>query len=94
MTSLFIFRLDLRLKDNLGLIQCFKNSKKIYLTFIFDPKQIDESENKYFSHNCVQFMVESLKELYKKSDKKLIQQTHVFSYFIIKTALLFNIIYY
>ena len=70
MTSFFIFRLDLRLKDNIGLIECFKKSDKIYLAFIFDPIQIDESKNKYFSHNCVQFMIESLKELYKKSEKK------------------------
>ena len=72
MTSLFIFRLDLRLKDNIALIECFKKSDKIYLAFIFDPVQIDTSKNKYFSHNCVQFMIESLKELYKKSDKKLL----------------------
>ena len=34
----------------------------------------------------------TFQEFMQKSDKKLIQQTHVFSYFIIKTALLFNII--
>ena len=29
MNSLFIFRLDLRLKDNTGLIECVKNSKNV-----------------------------------------------------------------
>ena len=72
MNSLFIFRLDLRLKDNTGLIECIKNSDNVYLTFIFEPKQIDRKKNNYFSSNCVQFMIESLKELYSKSDKKLI----------------------
>ena len=72
MNSLFIFRLDLRLKDNTGLIECIKNSDNVYLTFIFEPKQIDKKKNNYFSSNCVQFMIESLKELYTKTDKKLI----------------------
>ncbi len=72
MKSLFIFRLDLRLKDNTGLIECVKNSENVYISFIFEPKQIDRRKNDYFSDNCVQFMVESLKELYAKSDNKLI----------------------
>ena len=67
MNSLFIFRLDLRLQDNIGLIECLKNSKKVYICFIFDPKQIDKRKNSYFSDNCVQFMIESLKELYHES---------------------------
>ncbi len=72
MTSLFIFRLDLRLKDNIGLIQCFKKSDKIIPCFIFDPNQIDKKKNLYFSNNCVQFMIESLKELYIQSKKTLL----------------------
>ena len=72
MNSLFIFRLDLRLKDNTGLIDCVKNSENVYISFIFEPKQIDRKKNDYFSDNCVQFMIESLKELYTKSDNKLI----------------------
>ena len=71
MTSLFIFRIDYRLKDNTALIECFKNSDKIICLFIFDPKQIDSKKNKYFSNNCVQFMIESLKDLYQECDKKL-----------------------
>ena len=71
MNSLFIFRLDLRLKDNIGLIECVKNSKNVYISFIFEPKQIDKSKNDYFSDNCVQFMVESLRELHSSSSNKL-----------------------
>ena len=73
MSAIFLLRLDLRIKDNLGLIECFKNPdvKKIYLVFNFDPKQIDRDKNPYFSNNCVQFMIESLEELYQKTDKKL-----------------------
>lgn len=72
MTSLFIFRLDFRLKDNIGLINCFKNSKEIIPCFIFDPKQIDPKLNSYFSNNLVQFMIESLIELHQKTKKKLL----------------------
>lgn len=68
MNSIFIFRLDLRLFDNLGLIECFSKSNKIYPIFIFDPIQIDREKNKYFSDNCVQFMIESLKELYYETN--------------------------
>ena len=73
MSAIFLLRLDLRIKDNLGLIECFKNPdvKKIYLVFNFDTMQIDRDKNPYFSDNCVQFMIESLEELYQKTDKKL-----------------------
>ena len=72
MNSLFIFRLDIRLRDNTALIECFKNSKNIYPCFIFEPKQISEKINKYFSHNCVQFMIESLKNYMLIQKKKLL----------------------
>jgi deoxyribodipyrimidine photo-lyase len=64
MYSVFIFRRDLRLFDNTTLIQAdkeaTKNNTKILPIFIFDPHQIQD-KNK--SDNCVQFMVESLKDL-------------------------------
>jgi hypothetical protein len=34
----------------------------------------------------------TFEDFMKKTENKLVQQTHVFSYFIVKTALLFNII--
>ena len=48
MTSLFIFRIDYRLKDNTALIECLKNSDKIICLFIFDPKQIDSKKINIF----------------------------------------------
>ena len=64
MKSLFIFRRDLRVQDNIGLSECLKQSSKVYPIFIFTPEQI--KNNPYKSSNCVQFMIESLKELSKK----------------------------
>lgn len=72
MNSLFIFRLDLRLKDNTALLECIKNSKNVFPCFIFEPKQISKEQNSYFSNNCAQFMIESLEELYEKSKNKLL----------------------
>jgi deoxyribodipyrimidine photo-lyase len=71
-TSIFIFRRDLRMHDNTGLINCLKKSKNVIPIFIFTPEQI--TENKYKSNNAVQFMIETIEELkdeFKKIDKKL-----------------------
>ena len=59
--NLFIFRRDFRIKDNKGLNECIKASKKIYCVFIFTRVQI--VNNQYKSSNAIQFMVESLKDL-------------------------------
>ncbi len=69
MTSLFIFTRDLRLDDNLPLIEALKNSKQVLPVFIFDKNQIT-SANKYKSNNCVQFMIESLEDLDKSLHSK------------------------
>lgn len=64
MCNLFIFRRDFRLHDNNGLTECFKlGLKNIIPIFIFTPEQVNKSKNKYYSHSCVQFMLESLNEL-------------------------------
>lgn len=60
--SLFIFRRDLRVADNTGLIQALEKSKLVLPLFIFTPTQIS-SENKYKSSNAIQFMIESLGDL-------------------------------
>ena len=60
--SIFIFRRDLRLNDNTGLINALKNSKKVLPIFIFTPEQIT-SKNVYKSDNSVQFLMESLDDL-------------------------------
>lgn len=61
--NLFIFHRDLRIFDNTSLIKQIRIYKKVTPIFIFPPTQIDPKVNKYFSHNSVQFMIESLKEL-------------------------------
>jgi len=61
MTSLFIFRRDFRIVDNTALIECFKNSDKVIPIFIFTPTQI--KDNKFFSSNSFQFLIESLKSI-------------------------------
>lgn len=71
--ALFIFRRDLRLEDNTGLINALKLSKKVIPFFICDPEQITE-KNKYLSQNALEFMQESLQDLagqLKKDDAKL-----------------------
>lgn len=66
--NLFIFRRDLRLKDNKGLNYAIKNYKNILPIFIFTPEQIT-NQNKYFNKNSIQFMCESLIELNKELNK-------------------------
>lgn len=60
-TSIFIFRRDLRLYDNTALIEADKQSKIVIPIFIFDPHQIKNSNKS--NNNCIQFMIESLKDL-------------------------------
>lgn len=61
--TLFIFRRDLRLQDNIALNYAIENFENILPLFIFTPEQIDVSKNKYYSENAFQFMIESLEEL-------------------------------
>lgn len=60
--GLFIFHRDLRVVDNVGLIQAFIECEKVYTCFIFTPEQVG-SGNAYRSDNAIQFMLESLSEL-------------------------------
>jgi deoxyribodipyrimidine photo-lyase len=59
--TLFIFRRDLRLDDNTGLISALAESKLVIPCFIFTPEQI--KNNPFKNDRCIQFMVESLKDL-------------------------------
>ncbi len=69
MFVLFIFRRDLRIKDNLALNEAIKYSKEnnceLILAFTFTKIQI--KSNEYFSHNAFRFMIESLIELNESS---------------------------
>ena len=74
--GIFIFRRDLRIEDNRGLINLSANCKSIIPIFVFDPYQVDiNSHNKnYISFPVLRFICESLKELdtfIKKSNSKL-----------------------
>lgn len=60
--SLFIFRRDLRINDNTGLIKALTESKYVIPLFILTPTQVSDS-NKYKSSNAIQFMMESLYDL-------------------------------
>jgi len=67
--SLFIFRRDLRLDDNTGLLNALGNSEFVIPCFIFDPRQCTQ-KNKYRSMNAIQFMLESLDGLEKQLKSK------------------------
>jgi len=74
--NIFIFRRDIRIKDNKSLNYAMSNFNNIIPIFIFTPEQIS-SKNKFKSNNAIQFMIESLKELdleLKKKGSKL----HIF----------------
>lgn len=61
-TGIFIFHRDLRVTDNLGLIDLQKKCKKIIPVFIFDRIQLKKS-NHYFSNPACKFLCESVKDL-------------------------------
>ncbi len=60
--SLFIFRRDLRLDDNSGLINACKQSDEVIPSFFFYNDLLDPSSAK-FRPNLIQFMYESLVDL-------------------------------
>jgi deoxyribodipyrimidine photo-lyase len=60
--GLFIFRRDLRIEDNIGLLNACINCKNVYTCFIFTPEQVGK-QNKYKSNSSVQFMIDSLEDL-------------------------------
>lgn len=76
MATIFIFRRDLRLVDNVCLNHIMKNHKNIIPVFIFTPEQIG-NKNKYKSDNAIQFMIESLKDLNKEL-RKYKSKLHLF----------------
>lgn len=67
--SIFIFRRDLRLVDNSGLIAALNLSEKVLPCFIIDPRQVGP-KNSYRSSHALQFMFESLIELNKQLQKR------------------------
>ena len=63
--GIYIFRRDMRLDDNHGLINLMKKCDKVIPMFFLDENQIIKSDHNqhYFSNNAVQFMCESLEDL-------------------------------
>src|SRR5581483_224850 len=66
--SLFLFRRDLRLDDNTGLLYALKHSDSVIPAFIFTPEQIEH--NPFLSDHCLKFMIESLQDLDGQLKKK------------------------
>lgn len=68
--NIFIFRRDFRLHDNTSFIKavefCQRTETPLLPLFIYNKDQIDPNKNEYFSHNSMQFLVESIKELNKQ----------------------------
>lgn len=59
----FVFRRDLRLADNLGLIKALEESAEVIPVFIFDPAQVSTPRHEYFSEAAFAFLLHSLQEL-------------------------------
>lgn len=73
-TAVFIFRRDLRLEDNTGLLTACEEFDEIIPVFCFDPRQAGRDSNDYFSENAYRFMCDSLLELddhLRQRDSKL-----------------------
>jgi deoxyribodipyrimidine photo-lyase len=66
--SLFIFRRDLRLYDNIALLQALEQSSSVIPCFIFTPEQI--RFNPYRSDRSLQFLIESLEDLMEQIKKR------------------------
>jgi deoxyribodipyrimidine photo-lyase len=73
MKGLFVFRRDLRVYDNLGLIELLTTCQEVYCIFILDPKQISKADNPYFSPNAFLFMLDTLIELKKTISLTILQ---------------------
>jgi deoxyribodipyrimidine photo-lyase len=65
--SLFIFRRDLRIQDNVGLIESLQNSKEVIPCFIYDENIIKKLKDSEFRWN---FLNESLVDLDNELKKK------------------------
>jgi len=60
--GLFVFHRDLRIEDNVGLLQACAQCERVYTCFIFTPEQIGV-RNTYRSKRAIRFMCESLADL-------------------------------
>lgn len=70
--GIFIFRRDLRVKDNLALHSLCETCAEVLCVFIFSAEQIDPQQNSYFGARSFRFMLESLQDLQKQTSNKLL----------------------
>ena len=68
MRSLYLFRRDLRLEDNTGLIAALEESEEVVTLFITTPEQTHRNE--YKSEKALAFMTDSLEELEEALKRK------------------------
>jgi deoxyribodipyrimidine photo-lyase len=68
--GLFLFRRDVRLEDNLGLLETLASSELVIPAFIFDPRQVSRKDNPYFSEPAFSFLLTSLHELNEALQKR------------------------
>ncbi len=66
--SLFLFRRDLRLEDNTGILFALRHSQVVIPAFIFTSEQIQK--NRYRNDHCLKFMIESLEDLHDSLERK------------------------
>jgi deoxyribodipyrimidine photo-lyase len=69
-SAVFIFRRDLRLEDNTGLLAACEKYDQVIPLFCFDPRQADKDNNEYFSENAFRFMCDSLLEVNRHLEKR------------------------
>ena len=73
--NIFIHRRDLRTEDNTTLLKMLDLLKKekdnnFQPIFIFNPQQIFPEKNPFYSSNLVEFLCDSLQDLYKRYQKR------------------------
>lgn len=67
--GVFLFRRDLRLPDNTGLLSALTQCEEVVPAFIFDPRQVVREDNPYFSEPAFYFLLNSLHELDEELQK-------------------------
>ena len=72
--GIHVFRKDLRTEDNIALNELSKKVDRIVGVFIYDTKQIKKSQsnNFHYSFHAAQFIIDSVNDLNRQSDNKLI----------------------
>ena len=69
--SIFLFHRDLRLEDNIGLIEALQNSKEVIPCFIYDSKLIKKLTDSKFRWNFLNESLVDLDESLKKKGSRL-----------------------